>query len=113
METADEELAYPLEALQILQERDENEDEMSHEQLIALENLSRHCRIRDLETLENLSEELSEIDSLKDRHVFKLLEVVPQYESTVRAIFQKERVRLEDEEIDRILEICQSVEIEE
>jgi DNA-directed RNA polymerase subunit F len=39
--------------------------------------------------------------------------VVPQHESTVRSVFSKERVKLEDEEIEEILEICQSIEVEE
>ena len=111
MEVVGEETVYPVEALELLQERDE--EELEHEQMIALENLSRHCKIRDLDTLEELHEELSEIEALKDKHIFKLLEVVPQHESTVRAVFQKERVKLEDEDVEEILEICQSIETEE
>jgi len=111
MEVVEEETVYPAEALEMLEEREE--DELVHEQKIALENLSRHCKVRDLDTLEELNEEFSEIDSLKDKHIFKLLEIVPQHESTVRAIFQKERIKLEDEEIEEILEICQSIETEE
>lgn len=111
MEIKEEEFAYPVEALELLEERDE--EELSHEQKIALENLIRHCKVQDLDTLEELNSELSEIDSLKDRHIYKLLEVVPQHESTVRAVFQKERAKLEDSEIEQILDICQSIEIQE
>ena len=111
MEVVEEETVYPVEALQLLQEREE--EELVHEQLIALENLSRHCKVRDLDTLQELHNEFKEIDSLKDKHIFKLLEVVPQHESTVRAIFQKERIKLEDEEIEDILEICQSIDTEQ
>ena len=110
MEVVEEETVYPVEALQLLEERDE--EELEHEQMIALENLTRHCKVRDLDTLEELHEEFSEIESLKDEHIFKLLEIVPQHESTVRAVFQKERVKLEDEEVEEILEICQSIETE-
>jgi len=110
MEVVEEETVYPVEALEMLEEREK--EELVHEQKIALENLSRHCKVRDLDTLEELNEELSEIDSLKDKHIFKLLEIVPEHESTVRAIFQKERIKLEDEEIEEILEICQSIDTE-
>jgi DNA-directed RNA polymerase subunit F len=106
-----EELAYPVEALELLDEREE--EDLTHEQKIALENLTRHCKIRDLDTLEEIYEELTEIDSLKDKHIYKLLEVVPEFESTVRSIFEKERVKLEDEEVEQILEICQSIETED
>lgn len=111
MEIKEEEPAYPVEALEALRERDE--DDMTHEQKIALETLERHCKVRDLDTLEELNDELSEIDSLKDIHIYKLLEVVPQYESTVRSIFSKERVKLEDSEVEQILDICQSIETED
>lgn len=111
MEVKDEELAYPAEALELLEGRDT--EEMTHEQKIALENLSRHCKVRDLDTLEELHEEFSEIDALKDRHIYKLLEVVPEHESTVRAIFSKERVKLDDSDVENILQICRSVETED
>jgi len=74
--------------------------------------LTRHCKVKDLGTLEELHKELSEIDSLKEKHIFKLLEVVPEHESTVRSAFSKERVKLDDSEIEKILEICQSIETE-
>lgn len=111
MDIKNEELAYPVEALNLLDELDE--EEMTHEQKIALENLKRHCRLRDLDTIEELYSEFSEIDSLKDRHIYKLLEVVPQHESTVRAVFSKERLKLDDSEVEQILDICQSIETED
>ncbi len=111
MDVVDEELAYPVEALQLLDDREE--ESLTHEQKIALENLTRHCKVRDLDTLEELYDELSEIDSLKDKHIYKLLEVVPEFESTVRSVFEKERIKLEDEEVEEILEICQSIETED
>ncbi|PSG99039.1 MAG: hypothetical protein BRC29_02825 [Nanohaloarchaea archaeon SW_7_43_1] len=110
MEVKDEEYIYPAEALEALENKDE--EELVHEQKIALENLTRHTKVKDLETLQELNEELSEIESLKQKHVYKLLEVVPQHESTVRAVFSKERVKLEDSEIEDILDICHSVETE-
>lgn len=110
MKVESEEYVYPFEVLQILNEKDE--EELSHEQKIALENLTRHVKVRDLDTLQELNNELSEIESLKEKHIYKLLEVVPEHESTVRAIFEKERVKLDDSEIQKILDICQSIETE-
>ncbi|MFB6180754.1 MAG: hypothetical protein ABEJ93_02665 [Candidatus Nanohalobium sp.] len=108
MEVVEEEYAYPVEALNLLEERDE--EDLTHEQKIALENLTRHTKIDDLETLEELQDEFSEIEALKQKHVFKLLEVVPEHESTVRALFSKERIKLEDSDIEQILDICESIE---
>ncbi len=110
MKVVDEEYVYPVEALEALKDRDE--EELTHEQRIALENLSRHTKISDLETLEELHSEFEEIEGLKTRNIYKLLEVVPTEESTVRAIFSKERVKLEDSDIESILEITNSIETE-
>ena len=110
MKVKDEGYAYPIEALEALQDKDK--ENLSHEQKIALENLTRHCKVQDLGTLEELYKELSEIDSLKEKHIYKLLEVVPEHESTVRSVFSKERVKLDDSEINKIIEICGSIETE-
>ncbi len=110
MRIVEEEYIYPLEALEALNERDE--EDLTHEQRIALENLSRHTKVRDLETLEELHSELKELDNIKEKHIYKLLEVVPTEESTVRAIFSKERIKLNDSDIDSILEITNSIETE-
>ena len=111
MEIKDEEFVYPAEALEALEDTDE--EERSHEQAIALENLTRHIKVDDVGTLEELHEELSDVEALKEKHIYKLLEIMPEHESTVRAIFSKERVRLDDEDVEEILDICTSVETEE
>lgn len=110
MEVKEEEYVHAVQALEMLEDRDE--EELTHEQKIALENLSRHAKIQDLDTLEELRKELSEVESLKEKHIYKLLDVLPQHESTVRAVFSKERIKLDDSEIEDILDICQSVETE-
>lgn len=110
MNVEEQEYVYPVEVLEVLQEKDE--ENLSHEQKIALENLTRHVKIKDLDTLKELYNELSEIESLKEKHIYKLLEVVPKHESTVRAVFEKERVKIEDSEIQDVLDICKSIETE-
>ncbi len=111
MNIEDQEYVFPVEVREALEATDE--DERTHEQKIALENLTRHTQVEDIGTLEELFEELSEIESLKDKHIYKLLEVIPQYESSLRAVFSDERIRLDDSEFDEILEICKSVDVEE
>jgi len=65
MKVTEEEYVYPIEVLQTLEEKEE--ENLNHEQRIALENLTRHVKIRDLETLQELNKELSEIESLKEK----------------------------------------------
>lgn len=108
MEVKDEEYVYPVEALEALEEKDE--EDLSHEQKIALENLIRHTKVKDRESLEQLYEEFEEVEDLKEKHIYKLLEIVPEHESTVRAIFSKERIKLDDEQVEDILEISGSIE---
>lgn len=108
MEVKEEEFVYPVEVLEVLEDTDE--EERSHEQAIALENLTRHVAVDDVGTLEELHEELKDVEALKEKHIYKLLEVMPQHESTVRSVFSKERVRLDDSDINNILDICTSVE---
>lgn len=110
MEIKEEEYAHPVEVLRVLEEKDE--EDLSHEQKIALENLTRHTKVKDVETLQELEKELGDIEALKEKHVYKLLELVPQHESTVEAIFQKERVKLDDSDVQKILDICKSIETE-
>jgi DNA-directed RNA polymerase subunit F len=110
MKVKDEEFVHPVEVREVLEKKEE--DDMSHEQAIALENLSRHTKIEDKETLEELHSELSEIEDLKDRHIYKLLQVVPQYESTVEAVFSKERVKLDESQVQNILDIMESIQVE-
>lgn len=111
MNIEDQEHIFPVEAREALEATDE--EERTHEQKIALENLTRHTLVEDVGTLEELYEELSEIESLKEKHIYRLLELMPQYESSLRAVFSDERVRLDDSEFEQILEICQSVNTEE
>lgn len=111
MNIEDQEYVFPVEAREALEAT--GEEERTHEQKIALENLTRHTLVEDVGTLEELYEELSEIESLKEKHIYRLLELMPQYESSLRAVFSDERVRLDDSEFEQILEICQSVNTEE
>lgn len=53
MKVESEEYVYPFEVLQVLEEKDE--ENLSHEQKIAFENLTRHTKIRDLDTLKELN----------------------------------------------------------
>lgn len=112
MEVKNEEHVYPVEVLELLNDRDE--ESLSHEQKIALENLTRHTKIRDVDTLKELHGELEDqVDDLKNKHIYKLLEVVPQHESTVRSVFSKERIKLDDSDVKSILDITNSIKVEE
>ena len=54
---------------------------------------------------DNLIEELREISVVTDYTAVKIADVLPRYPVDLRAIFSKERVNLELESINQILEI--------
>ena len=109
MEIKDTEYVYPVEVLRELEDKDE--ENLKHEQKIALENLKRNIQVDDLETLKELYKELDEsVEKLKNKHIYKILEVMPEHESTVKTMFSKERLKIEENDIEQILEITNSLE---
>lgn len=109
MKIENEEYVYPVQVLEELEEKDE--EELTHEQKITLENLKRNVQVDDLETLKELHKELEEIGDLKNKHIHKILEVMPEHESTVKTMFSKERLKITEEQVEEILEITNSVEV--
>ncbi|MDY6770521.1 MAG: hypothetical protein SV186_01030 [Candidatus Nanohaloarchaea archaeon] len=99
----------PIEALETLADK-EDEGELRHPQQIGLEYLRKNAKIKDRESYEELKDELAEIDSLKEKHIIKILDILPKHEEEVEALFSKERVKLDDEEIQQIIDICSSYE---
>lgn len=108
MKIKNEEHVFNPEVLNAL--NSEEEEDLSHAQKIAKENLSRHTDLTDTETLEQLKQDLADIDPVSEKHAYKILDVMPQFESTIRAIFSKERTRVEQKHIDEILSIVRSAE---
>lgn len=105
MEIVKEEHVTPWQALDILQEK----EELTEKQEKCLEHLRKHLLIKDEKTVEELKQELKQVGDFKDHQLDKLVEILPFSKDTVRSIFSKERIKLEDEQVERILEICDSV----
>ncbi len=108
MEIESKEDISSAEAFKHLSEMDE--DELNTVQKECLEHMRTNLKVKDVESFKNLVEELEEIDSLKDNQIIKLLEILPTHEKEVRTIMSKERIKLEDDEIDQIISICKSYE---
>lgn len=100
----------PVEALDTLTNKEDNGDEFRHAQQIGLEYLRKNAKIKNRDSFDELLEELHEVESLKDKHIIKLLEILPQREEEVRAMFSKERLKLDDDEVNQIVDICTSYE---
>ncbi|MFB6265748.1 MAG: hypothetical protein ABEI07_01550 [Candidatus Nanohaloarchaea archaeon] len=105
MEIKTREPVSPAEVLQKLEE----EDELNPSQRRAREFLEKHLAVKDVETSKKLVEELEEMDALKDRHILKIIETLPQSEAEVNALFSKERIKLEDGQVQEIIDFSESV----
>lgn len=105
MKIINEQHITPWQALSILQERDES----TGKQEKCLEYLRKHLLIKDEETVKELKQELGEVEDFKEHQLDKLVEVLPFTSDVVRSIFSKERIKLEDEQVEKILDICNSV----
>lgn len=87
----------------------EDVEELTPVQQRTLEHLKRNLAVKDTEALEELMEELQEIDDLKERHVLKVIETLPMSGMEVRTLFSKERIKLDDAQIDEIVSFSESV----
>lgn len=105
MEIIEEEHITPWQALDILQEK----DELTEEQEKCQEHLRKHLLVEDEKTVEELKQELKEVEDFKQHQLDKLVEILPFTSDMVRSIFSKERVKLDDEQVEKILEIFDSV----
>lgn len=114
MEVVEEEVSSPFEALEELKKKEEEEGEesLTRRQSICLEDLRKNLTLQDGESREEIRQELSNVRDFKDNQLEKLLEILPTTEAGVRALFSKERIKMKDSEVEKVKDICQSLEQE-
>ncbi len=82
------------------------ERELLASQNAALTHAQAVCTIS-LDDAQKLIEEVSKLDDVTDAIAVKIADLLPQYPEDVRAIFQKERINLEKDQIDQIISIVE------
>lgn len=103
MQVLDEEDVSIAHAKKIMEER-KKLGEMVYEQKICLDFLEKVSKLTQAQ-LKNLIEELSKIEILKPRYIALIINIMPDTEEEVEALFSKERTNLKKEEIKQIIEI--------
>jgi len=103
MEALNEDDVSIAEAHKIMDER-KKEGELGYEQKICLEYLEKIPKVTDAK-LKSLVEELSKIDILKPRYIALIVNMMPDTEDEMTALFSKERTNLKKEEIKQIIDI--------
>lgn len=106
MKVVKRDLTDQLAALDMLDDLDE--DELKPAQRAGLEFLRKNTKIQDRGSLEELTEEFQEIDGLKDKHIIKLLELLPTHIEELDVLFSKERIKLDESQKQQIIDICTS-----
>ena len=81
-------------------------DNLLQSQKAALDHAQTVCSIS-LEQANAIIDEVKQIDIVSDAVALKIADLLPQYPEDVRAIFSKERVTLEQAQIQQIIDIVQ------
>ncbi len=105
MEIVSEKKISPTEVLSLLEELEDRNEAQSR----TLEHLKRNLAVQDPDTFEELFKEIAEEDVFRDEHILKILETLPMSEREVNALFSKERIKLDDSDIERVIEFSQSI----
>jgi DNA-directed RNA polymerase subunit F len=90
-------------AKRILEDR-KNQRDLIYDQKICVEYLDKVAKLTPTQ-LKNLTEELEKISILKQRHIALILNMMPDTEEEVDALFSKERTNLKKEEVKQIVDI--------
>lgn len=86
------------------------DDELTDSQQRTLEHLKKHLAVQDMETFAELEQELEEMDLFKPEHIIKIIETMPTTAQEVRTLFAKERIKLDDDDIEQIIAFAESVD---
>lgn len=81
-------------------------DNLLQSQKAALDHAQTVCSIS-LEQANAIIDEVKRIDIVSDAVALKIADLLPRYPEDVRAIFSKERVTLEPQQIQQIIDIVE------
>lgn len=85
-------------------ENERKKRELSPEQKFALEHAQKFAKLN-LTKTNALIEELRKIEKIPEQVVYKIADLLPAHPDDMNVIFAKERIALDKEEIDHILDI--------
>ena len=86
-----------------LLDKEQKKRELTSEQNFAHEHAKLFAKLS-AKDAKKLVKELSGIEPVSIAHACKLVDLMPKYPEEVRAVFLKERVTVDEETIDQILE---------
>lgn len=91
------------EVKQMLEKAQQEREELTYEQKIALEHARRFARL-DVETANKLVADLRKaVPDAEDKYVYRIADLLPVHPDDVRSIFQKARGDLDDAQIEKMI----------
>ncbi len=109
-ETLSERYVTTSEVKEILKNRSED-DELRYEQRTALDYATRFSRASADEARGIVNRLVNEIDGVKEHQAVMIVNLLPVDEDDLELIFAKERIRLDQDKIDSIMEIANSTQL--
>ena len=88
----------------LTEEMEKREEEFNPVQKAALSHAQTIYKLS-AEDSKSIREELMQIEFVTEPVAYKIADILPKYPEEVRAIFSKERVNLEEGDVNKILEI--------
>ena len=88
----------------ILKKIEKDRNEISYEQRIALDHANKFAKLP-TQKIKELIKELMKLDYIEESHVYKLIDLLPNTNEDIKTIFAKERINLNDEKINNLLNI--------
>jgi DNA-directed RNA polymerase subunit F len=107
MEIKNQRFVTSYEAKKILKKRSKD-GELNYEQKNAFDYLNKFCKIPEKE-IQSLLEGLSKIEKLNEKHIVSIVEMMPQDIDDLRLLFANERIVLDDDEKNKIINTVKKV----
>lgn len=94
----------------LLRKVEKERETLLYEQRIALEHAQHFVKLPANKTTE-LIKKLKQLEIIKEVHAYKIADLLPTTKDEVQSIFAKERMTLTDKDIQRILDVVNTIYI--
>jgi DNA-directed RNA polymerase subunit F len=88
----------------ILKKIEKERTEITYEQRIALEHAQKFAKLPN-QKVKDLIKDLMKLEFIEESHVYKIVDLLPSKNEDIKTIFAKERINLDDNKINNILNI--------
>lgn len=89
---------------EILKKREKEEEELAYEQAQSLENAEKFAETPPAE-VKKLISEITKNNKISAETAVKIVDLMPKYVSTLKAILIKDKVELSDEELEAVIKL--------